>query len=189
METVEDALNRWKKKIDESWQKRWDENGWHKEDDLSAELKVDYWDQYDDEYAEPVKAVRRAKRKELIEKALKECTILDLDAIYEDGKLFGRKLRYLDYENAEGNPDVCRFVVFDYKEKPYKVRLKFNFEDSVIDLWVGEYCERIGNNVGASTTITFKELYNETKEIANKIFEEKAKMIIAGIRRNLGEND
>lgn len=115
--------------------------------------------------------------------------ILDLDAIYEDGKLFGRKLRYLDYEDWDGNPDVCRFVIFDYKEKPYKVRLKFSFEDSVIDLWTAEYDERTGHYTGASTAITFKEFYNETKEIANKIFEDNAKMIIAATRRNLGEND
>ena len=170
---TDNFMDEWIKK---SWQERWTAYGWHKEDDDQEENK-------------PPKAIRRAVKERIIKEALEKGEVLDLDAIYEDGKVFGRKLRYLDYENAEGKPDVCRFVVFDYKEKPYKVRLKFNFEDSVIDLWVGEYCERIGNNVGASTAITFKELCNETKEIANKIFEDKAKMIIAVIRRNLGEND
>lgn len=172
---LENLIKSWKQGL--SRQERWDINGWRKEDE----------DQ--EEHSNPPKTLRRAAKERIIKEALEKGEVLDLDAIYEDGKLFGRKLRYLDYEDAEGNPDVCRFVVFDYKEKPYKVRLKFNFEDSVIDLWVGEYCERIGNNVGASTAITFKELCNETKEIANKIFEDKAKMIIAATRRNLGEYD
>lgn len=174
-------MNRWKKKIDESWQKRWDGNGWHKEDDLSTELKVDYWDQYDDEYAEPVKAIRRAKRKELIEKALKECTILDLDAIYDNGTLFGRGF---DYELG-GHPRIF----FEYAGDIYPIEIRFDFATNSIKFQITKFCAKIVDFVCVVKMVPFCMFYQKSKDLTRMMFDDVATQMIRELKKRLEEYD
>jgi hypothetical protein len=134
METVgdfmEDWLKKWKQEL--SWQERWDVNGWHKEDDLSAELD-DYWGHHDEEDTgqQPKKYIRRAARNRIIKEAIEKNKVYDIDRLFWNGgklfgcdiidndplaaKAYGMSLYRLDYHSKENGKNYLLEYEFDWK--------------------------------------------------------------------------
>ena len=63
---------------DEEWERLMEEMGWA----------------YDEEEVKPAKSMRRAAKERIIKKAIEEGTVIDLDKIYKDGKLFNYAIEH-----------------------------------------------------------------------------------------------
>lgn len=120
MKTVEDAMNEWIKRWEESRQKRWDDNGWHKEDDLGAELNVDYWD--NPKYTGNMDWCKRLDNL-IIKNAETEGKIYDIDRLFwDDGKLFGYDTYFKNRIDCDGaTKDIGPFTKIKADNKEYEV--------------------------------------------------------------------
>lgn len=111
----------------EEWLKRCEESQ-QKEDDLSAEFVLDYWDQDSEEENHPPHSLRRAAKNRIIREAIEKNQVYDIDRLFwNGGKLFGYDIYY--------NPADDRIPCFDV--------IKNNHHYVFSILWNWEKCHLV----------------------------------------------
>ena len=138
-----------------------------------SSLGYNFNSQMKEETRPPKKAMRRAVRNKLINKAIKEGTFLDLDAIYKDGKLFGKYLHVL--------PDRTKDYVFFYyhfKNKLYPVKIQFDLFRNSFELCAYGWNEKFSDFIRVKRRVSCEVFCKMSTNLAIDIFDTEVEKLL-----------
>lgn len=131
----------------------------------------------------PKKAMRRAVRNKLINKAIKEGTFLDLDAIYKDGKLFGCNY-YIIPGSYEKNVNLKQInTIFYCGEDDIFYTFLFEF-DLLNNMFVLSYKTKDKDGIPFNIQMAISlHTLNHLKVTPELVFKETAEKMIKEIKK------
>lgn len=187
MKSVKDFMDEWIKHLEESW---------NKEDALSTEFAVDYWDRDDEKDVgqQPKKHIRRAARNRIIMEAIERNKVYNIDRLFwNGGKLFGYDTYYETLLGCIGDCDekIGPFIKVMRNGEEYEILLKFDWEKCFLSLTCNSFNPYIIEPVGAKATVLFDTLFGVEDSVVKLLIDTEIEKLINTIERlrNDGKKD
>ena len=149
------------------------------------ETAAEQCDDLEDVVPKPEKSMRRAAKERIIKKALAENAVLDLDAIFEDGKLFGHTV-FLSEIPSRINTGL---IHYGYKGEIYVIEVRFDFMSYSIELRISQYCGKIKGFAQVVKQIPFCMFYRKSRDLTRMMFDDVATQMIQELKKRLEEYD